>query len=414
MNNSETNETGSAEPRDFEIGIDKLVYGGQGMGRMSGRVVFVPFVLPGERLTVEVQAEKPGLLEALPRDFVSHSAERVEPGCRYFYRCGGCHYQHANYAAQLTAKRAILDDVLRRVGKIEYSGEVRTISGEPWAYRNRAQFHIERGEIGYFGFGSHALVGVNNCPIASPKVNEALAALRAMIADRRFPEFLRSVEIFTNETEVQLNVLESGQPVARRFFDWCAERIPGFTADAIEYHVGADLYRVRHRSFFQVNRFLIDAMIEQALEGAEGESALDLYAGVGLFTLPLARRFANVAAVESSRSAAEDLEFNAARANLSVSVNRDSAEAALESLDHTPDFVLADPPRAGLGKAAVRELLRLKPRLLTVVSCDPATLARDLSALLANGYRIDNLTLIDLFPQTFHLETIARLRMERA
>ncbi|MGA2434885.1 MAG: class I SAM-dependent RNA methyltransferase [Bryobacteraceae bacterium] len=412
MNATETNQPAAPPPQNFEITIDKLIYGGQGLGRLDGRVVFVPFVLPGERLTVEVQVERPGLLEAMPRDFIERSAERIEPGCPYFYRCGGCQYQHASYAAQLAAKSGILADVLRRVGKIEPPCEIRTISGEPWGYRNRAQFHIENGAIGYFGYGSHALAAVERCPISSPRVNEALAALRAMLDDRRFPDFLRSVEVFTNETEVQLNVLESIHPVARRFFDWCAESIPGFTPDAIEYRTGADLYRVRHRSFFQVNRFLIDAMIGQAAEAAEGESALDLYAGVGLFTLPLARRFAKMTAVESNRTAAEDLEFNAGRAGLAVTVDRNPVEAALAALERAPDFVLADPPRAGLGKAAVRELLRLKPRLLTLVSCDPATLARDLNALLAGGYRIEALSLIDLFPQTFHLETVARLRAD--
>ncbi len=415
MNGPETNEVGAggASPAGGlpEIAIEKLIYGGQGLGRLEGRIVFVPFVLPGEKVTVEVQVERPGLLEAVPRDLIERAAGRTDPPCPFFYRCGGCHYQHAAYELQLDEKRAILADVLRRVGKFDPPGDIQVISGEPWHYRNRAQFHIARGEIGYFAYGSHALVPVDRCPISSPKINEALAALYTMLPDGRFPGFVRSIELFTNEIEVQLNVLETGQPVARRFFEWAAERIPGFTAGAIEYPAGGDLYRVRRRSFFQVNRFLIEPMQDCALEGAAGESALDLYAGVGLFSLPLARRFAKVTAVESSASAALDLESNAARAGVSVAVSQKPAEAFLESLGQAPDFVLADPPRAGLGKHVVRELLRLRPALLTIAACDPATLARDLGALLTGGYRIDRLTLVDLFPQTFHLETVARLRL---
>jgi 23S rRNA (uracil1939-C5)-methyltransferase len=287
------------------------------------------------------------------------------------------------------------------------------VSGPEWGYRNRTQFHVGRGEIGFFAHGSHRLVPVDRCPISSPKINETLQALRDMLADRRFPTFIRSVEVFTNEAEVQLNVVEAEQPVARRFFEWCAERLPGLAPGAIEYAAGGSSFRVRRNSFFQVNRFLVDAMIETALADAAGETALDLYAGVGLFSLPLARRFGKTDAVESGASAAGDLEFNAARAAAAVTVHRESADTYLADLELAPDFVLADPPRAGLGKAVVRELLRLKPAALTIVACDPATLARDLAGLVAGGYRIEAVALIDLFPQTFHIEAVARLRIGR-
>ncbi|MGE5644448.1 MAG: class I SAM-dependent RNA methyltransferase [Acidobacteriota bacterium] len=403
MADSETNR---------EVVIEKLVYGGQGLARADGRVVLVPFVLPGETVQVRVETERRGVLEARLAGISTPSAVRTEAPCPFFLRCGGCQYQHATYEAQLEQKREILREVLRRVGKMDASPEIATIAAEPWGYRNRTQFHLASGEIGYYGFGSHHLVPVDRCPISSPRINEALAALRDMMGNRRFPNFVRSLELFTNETDVQLNVLETAQPVSKRFFDWCAERIPGYAEDAIEYAAGAATYRVRHRSFFQVNRFLIDAMMRAALEGAEGETALDLYSGVGLFSVPLAARFANVTAVESSMSASRDLEFNAARAGVSVTAAHAPVEAFLTALETRPDFVLADPPRAGLGKSAVRELLRLKPPRLNIVSCDPATFARDLGALAAGGYRLDALTLIDLFPQTFHIETVARLRLE--
>lgn len=389
------------------ITIEKLVYGGAGLARIGGRVVLAPFVLPGETARVRVEEK---VLEAELEEVVTPAAGRIEPRCPFFTRCGGCHYQHASYEIELEQKRAILREVLRRVGKVEAPEEIRVAAGPPFEYRNRAQLHLAGGEIGYYAHGSRRLVAVDQCPISSPKIKQALAALREMLADRRFPRFLRSLELFTNEGEVQLNVLETGQPVARRFFDWCAERIPAFAAGAIEYPVRQDLYRVRHRSFFQVNRFLVEQMVDCALEGADGETALDLYAGVGLFSIPLARRFAGVTAVETSTSAAGDLEFNAARAGCAVSVRQQATEEYLESLEKAPDFVLADPPRAGLGKRAVRELLRLRPPRLVVVACDPATLARDLGALTAGGYAIERMTLIDLFPRTFHIETVVGLR----
>jgi 23S rRNA (uracil1939-C5)-methyltransferase len=231
-----------------------------------------------------------------------------------------------------------------------------------------------------------------------------------MLRDPRFPSFVRSIELFTNETDVQVNVLDTERPLSRRFFEWCAGEIEGFAPGPIDYAAAGENYRVQGRSFFQVNRFLIGAMIEAALEGAEGQTAVDLYAGVGLFSLPLARRFGQVTAVELGSSAAADLEFNAGRAGAAVAVRRAAANAFLESLEAAPDFVLTDPPRAGLGKAVVRQLLRLQPARLTVVSCDPATLARDLASLASGGYLCEALTLIDLFPQTFHIETVARLR----
>ena len=336
------------------------------------------------------------------------SADRVAPRCPYFGRCGGCHYQHASYEAQLAAKRAILEEELRRLGKIEPPAGIPVLAAEPWGYRNRVQLQIEGQSLGYREARSHKLCPITQCPIASPKLNETIAALNEMLRDRRWPRFLRSLEIFTDEQQVQLNVTDAAQPVARRFFDWCAERIPGLAAGALDY---SGRFRVSRNSFFQVNRFLIDALVENAIAGAQGETAVDLYSGVGLFAMALARSFQRVVAVESGSAAVNDLRFNAERGALASACQPEhaTAEAYLESLETAPDFMLLDPPRAGLGKTVVRRLLELKPSRVTIVSCDPATLARDLPHLLAGGYRIEQMTLVDLFPQTYHLETVVRL-----
>jgi 23S rRNA (uracil1939-C5)-methyltransferase len=226
--------------------------------------------------------------------------------------------------------------------------------------------------------------------------------VRGKLSDPRFPRFVQSLEIFTNESDIQINVIEAEHPVARRFYDWCESK------QAVDYQTTFGAFRVSSRSFFQVNRFLVEKLVDAALPQEGGESALDLYAGVGLFALPMAQRFRSVTAVESGSSAAHDLDFNASRAGLAVKMEQARVEDYLARLQATPEFVLADPPRAGLGKDVVGHLQRLAPPRVTIVSCDPATLARDLAGLSA--YRIESLTMVDLFPQTFHLETAARLR----
>ncbi len=392
---------------NFEVTVEKLVYGGDGLARLDGRVVFAPFCLPGERIRAAAEREKPGLVRARTLEVLEAAPERVDAGCEYFGRCGGCHYQHAPYEYQLAAKRAILEEELRRLAHAAPPQEIEVVAAEPWGYRNRAQLHLEDGRLGYHEARSHRVWGIAHCPIASPRVNQAIAALNQMMHEGRWPRFVRTLEVFTDERQVQLNVLETARPVARRFFDWCGERIPGLVEGALDYR---GQFRVSSNSFFQVNRFLLDRLVETATRGAEGETALDLYAGVGLFSLVLARRFRQVTAVESGGGAVRDLRFNAERAGFSrLQAEQATAEAFLEKLNSPPDFVLMDPPRAGAGKAMVARLCELKPRALVIVACDPATLARDLAGLIAGGYRIARMALVDLFPQTFHMETVVRL-----
>jgi 23S rRNA (uracil1939-C5)-methyltransferase len=381
-----------------EVTIEKWVYGGYGLARTDSGVVLTPYVLPGEVATIgPVQkAHAPLLAIATP------SPDRATPPCPLFTRCGGCHYQHAPYAFQLQQKVAILREQLQRVGKIAFPGEIHVISGEPLGYRNRVQFHVENGRIGYIAGGSHKLVPVEgDCPIASPRLNQALAGLREQIHDARWPKFVKVIELFTNETELQINVVDATKPVARRFYDWLE------SVAALDYETAAGKFRVSPKSFFQVNRFLVDPLVEAAIGGKGGEVAIDLYAGAGLFALPLAKQFAKVTGVEAGSAAAHDLRFNAERAGVAVEAVYQRVEDFLMQFEGSADFILADPPRAGLGPTVVDELKRIAPQRLTIVSCDPATLARDLAAM--PEYRIDKLTLVDLFPQTFHMETVVDL-----
>ena len=283
---------------------------------------------------------------------------------------------------------------MRRVGKIEFAGEIEAITGEPWAYRNRVQLHIVDGAIGYFEHGSHTLCAIDHCPIVSPALNDAISKLHGNLG-----RISATVELFTNESVMQVSIEDRVPHSVYRVFESLG------TNAAIEYNG----FRVSRNSFFQVNRYLVDRLVECAIGEAAGETAVDLYAGVGLFAVRLAERFKAVAAVESSGSAFRDLEHNVQSRGIAVAAENKTSEEYLAALGQKPDLILADPPRAGLGKHAVRDLARIQAPRLTIVSCDPATLARDLQGLLAAGYRIDKLTLVDLFPQTFHIETVAHL-----
>lgn len=397
----------------LQLHIEKLVYGGEGLSRLNGEVVFTPFVLPGETVEAERTEARKHVQRARLMRIDQPSPDRVNPPCPVFGRCGGCQYQHAAYEAQLRLKRDILAETLRRVGKIDFdSARIGIESAEPFGYRNRAQFHFEGGRVGYREMNSRRLVAMDQCPIGSPKINDVVAKLSRMVRDRRWPRFVKSLEVFTDERQVQWNVLESEQPVAKRFFDWLAEEVPGTVAGPLEYAVGEDRFQVSGTSFFQVNRFLLPRLAGLAIGEAGGASAWDLYAGAGLFSLPLGRRFERVVAVEAGRSAG-DLRHNAERARAPVEVVAEQTEVFLAKAKSAPDFVLADPPRAGLGGSTAARLAELRPAALVIVACDPATLARDLAALRTT-FEIERITMVDLFPQTFHLETIVRLRSKEA
>jgi 23S rRNA (uracil1939-C5)-methyltransferase len=382
-----------------EVSIEKWIYGGDGLARTEAGVVMVPFVLPGETARIGRIHKAHAPLEAV----VEAAANRIAPACPLFTRCGGCHYQHAPYEFQVARKVEILKEQLHRVGKIAFEGEIGVVTGPEYGYRNRAQFRIDGGQIGFFEAGSHNLVPIEGeCPTASPRLNQMLASLREKLSDSRFPRFVKTLEVFTNEREVQVNAIDAEKPVARRFYDWIESQV------AIDYGTSFGTFRVSPKSFFQVNRFLIDELVKAAIGGRGGDTAVDLYAGAGLFALPLAKQFSKVIAVEAGSAAAHDLAFNAQRAGVAVESQYARVEEFLIGMDEAPDFVLADPPRAGLGDRVVSQLQRLAPPELTIVSCDPATLARDLASM--PEYKIASLTLVDLFPQTFHMETIVHLR----
>jgi 23S rRNA (uracil1939-C5)-methyltransferase len=391
------------------VTIEKLVYGGDGLAHIDGGVVLTPLVLPGERVVINAVSAKKGVLRGGHPEVLESSEHRIQPRCEYFGHCGGCHYQHAQYEYELIQKVEILRETLRRLGGIHYEQEIPAISGDPWFYRNRIQVHFADREMGFRRQGSHDLCSIDHCYVSAPLLVDAIRRIREAIKRPEWPGFLRSLELFTNGSELQLNVVDSARPVAARFFEWCANFLPSLVPGAIEYQTGGFRFRVSGGSFFQVNRFLINALLQEVIDDSEGARALDLFSGVGLFSLALAKRFKTVVAVERGLSAYLDLELNVKQSNANIQTSRAPAEDYLKNeAEETPDLLVADPPRAGLGDATTAGILRLKPRRVTLVSCDPSTLARD-ARKLVTAYRIRRLALVDLFPHTYHFETVMHL-----
>jgi 23S rRNA (uracil1939-C5)-methyltransferase len=396
------------------VTIEKLVYGGDGLARIDGQVLLAPFVLPGESVSLNSIKSGKGLLRSVSSELVQASPHRVTPRCEYFGSCGGCQYQHAEYDYQVAAKVGILRETLRRLGGIQYENEIPAIAADPWAYRNRIQLHFAGREAGFHVHGSHDLRTINHCHISAPLLVEAIRRIQEAAKSDKWPRFLSSLELFTNGSELQINVLDSTRPVAARFFEWCRTFLPSLVPGALMYSAAGFDYRISGGSFFQVNRFLIDALVEEVIGDSAGAHAIDLYAGVGLFSLPLSKRFARVSAIERGRSAFRDLTFNSVQNETGCEAEHASAENYIEgSALRTPDLLIADPPRAGLGASLTNSILRLQPRRLTLVSCDPSTLARDLRKLVG-PYRIRRLALVDLFPQTYHFESVMHLEAASA
>ena len=435
--------------------IEKLIYGGDGLARLPaddrgrGKAVFVPFVLAGEKIEATLIEEKPGFARARAEAIVQPSPHRISPQCQYFARCGGCNYQHTGYEHQLEIKKEILRENLRRIAKLDLQSEFHVHASPPWNYRNRSRLQLQTRPdfaIGYFKLASHELLPVEECPISSPLINRGLAMLWQAGRAGKAVEGVREVEFFANADDSRLLLELLCAPEARRAAvrawaeELCAampeiagvaafrepqkglqEPLVAVGASELTYQTRSADYRVGAAAFFQTNRFLIDELVHIVTAGRSGELALDLYAGVGLFSTALACNIRHIVSVEMSQTAFRDLKYN-------LPANGEAVKAATEEylaelgdkgrgangsvfpqVPRRPDVVVVDPPRGGLGDRVVRSLVRVDAPRVTYVSCDPATLARDLVPLLAAGYRVEEVHLVDLFPQTYHIESIVQL-----
>jgi 23S rRNA (uracil1939-C5)-methyltransferase len=377
-------------------------------------------------------------------EVASSSKERIAPPCPHFQTCGGCHYQHIAAAEQVRLKKDILRETLSRLGGISWDGAIQEHAAEPYGYRNRAQWAVRSGmprALGYFLPESSFIVPIDECPVLSPQLAKTFGQLQEMARSSALPEGILEIEAFADSADekIALNVaferfpkpaaelaavLQTAIPQidSLLLLDQKKDKFeltgPGYLVHEAE----GFKFRVSHLSFFQVNRFLIGDLLRTVTVGAKGKLALDMYSGVGFFTLPLARAFERVVCVDANLAATRDLYANAEAAGVSITTHNEHAEDFLKKTQEKPEFVVLDPPRAGLGAGTAAKLAELGAMEIVYLSCDPATLARDL-AVLTNSprrpkeikepsvrYELSEMHLFDLFPQTYHIETLVRLR----
>ncbi|HEY5074596.1 MAG TPA: class I SAM-dependent RNA methyltransferase [Pyrinomonadaceae bacterium] len=409
----------------MEVTIERILPGGLGLAHAEGKTVMVALAAPGDRLRVQIDRVKGNVSFASIEEILTPSPLRVEPPCPYFGRCGGCDFQQMHYQAQLEAKAEIIKDCLRRLARIENIPDFQiTAAPNPWHYRSRAQWQYDavRQKLGYFESGSRSVCDVANCAVLAPQLESTLENLRVRMQEGLFPDSARDFRAVVGDEAVSI-APSIRSPTVREGSDSIkdSEEIRDITRT-----IHGETYRLNAESFFQANDGLLPQLIDTAIGEASGETALDLYCGVGLFTLPLARRFKHVVGVESVPTAASFARENLANARLTnaevairdVGVWLDDvkrhdlsrlSEESAAALQGQMDFVLLDPPRTGAESRVIAGVLGLKPRRISYVSCDPATLARDLKKLLAGGYTLHSLAAFDMFPQTHHVETVVHL-----
>ena len=402
------------------IKLEKLTYGGDSLGRLSdGRAVFVPFALPGETVRIHSVNEKRGHVRAALVEVLEPSPERIAPKCKHFGVCGGCHYQHLPYQAQLSAKTEILRDQLRRIGKIENPPVKQIVpSSTEWNYRNHVQFHLTRdGKLGYIDAQCRSVIPISECHLPElplnilwpslefdPGLGLERVSLRLGVDDETML-VLESESPETPELELEANLsvvhLTDNDVVVMAGDDHLTMRVNDRVNDRL-FHVSA-------ASFFQVNTEMAGKMAAHLLaylRVSPAATLLDVYCGVGLFSAFFAPRLGRLIGIESSPSACEDFAVNLDEFD-NVELYEAPAEDVLPALDVKPDIAIVDPPRAGLEKRSLDALLARGPARIAYVSCDPSTLARDAARLIAGCYRLVQVTPFDLFPQTYHIESIS-------
>jgi len=433
------------ESQAMKLHIEKVVYGGNGLAHIAegteAGTVFVPFTLPQEVVEAQISEVHSGFAEAELERIVQPSINRVEPRCAHFGACGGCHYQHGSYQAQLRLKQQILQETLERASLASLP-KIEVHAAAPWEYRNRIRLRVTEVDgtmrVGYLRRGSADFLPVKMCPIAAPVLwRAAEALLKLSESSHRWITAVEEVELFTSPDQltVQMTVFVRREP--RGFSALCEDlqqQLPELAGagvavmegevrgrkslriragstwgkDGLSYIAGGESYWVSRGGFFQVNRHMINPLLELVTRDRTGYLAWDLYAGVGLFSRGLAKNFNEVVAVEA---AAEDLmrSFRGKGRRAVAATTLDFLRQAVLQRER-PDLVVMDPPRAGVGTAACALLARVQPKEIVYVSCDPVTLGRDLRVMVDSGYRLDELHMVDMFPQTFHQETVAVMR----
>ncbi len=378
-------------------------------------MLFVPFALDGEIVRVQVSDEHARWARTRLLEVLKPSARRIAPRCRHFQECGGCHYQHLTYEDQLQVKTEIVRDQLQRLGGFSSPPVLAAIaSPEPWNYRSSMRFHLTpQGKLGFMRSNASTVMPIEECHLPLPALDELWP--RIQLED---PQSIEQVSVRVDSHGETMILFHAGDapfnPVevdATTSVHWetPAGRLVLAGDPSLEMQVLGKSFRVSAGSFFQVNAGLLPDLVRLVMSAAAiqpGQHAFDLYAGVGLFSLFLAEAGASVTAVELSETACSDFVLNL-DAYDGIELYEADVGAALAALTAAPDVILADPPRAGLEPRVVTRLLDLRPARFVYVSCDPATLARDAKKLVQGGYTLRSVQPIDMFPQTYHIETVS-------
>ncbi len=401
----------------INLKLNAMTQGGEALGRdASGRVVFVPYAIAGEEVVVEIVEVKKDFARARLVEIITPSPVRVTPRCPHFGQCGGCQWQHIAYDAQLKFKTEIVREQFARIAKMP-DAPVRDALGmtEPWHYRNNVQFQMDdAGHLCFRAMESHDLVPIRECHIMHPLLDEMFRALE--FESTEFSGVTLRAGIKTGQKLILLEgrddeppEISVDEPVSIVYQTPRGDLIPLVGKDALHEELRGRLFRVSPQSFFQVNTPMAETLIElveRYLAPRETDVLLDAFGGVGTFGLTFASQVARVIEIEEVKAAVSDAQANAVELS-NVEFYRGKVEQALPKLKTKIDLVVADPPRAGMDSVALEAIMVQAPRIIAYVSCDPATLARDARRLMDGGYRLREVQPVDLFPQTYHIESVS-------
>ncbi len=427
-------QSGESEDSILRLNIEKLVYGGYGIARHRGKVYLVRFASPRELVDAEILEEKRDYVEARVKRVVIPSGSRRDAPCPYYGVCGGCHLQHVEYSSQVAQKEGILLETLERIGEMKDVKLADSLySGQEFGYRIRVQFKVRNGKLGFFRWDEREVVDIDECPVAHRRINELIEPLKECA---KYIKELQEVHVlyspledrfllkFITPTPLEKGLLESLKeeilpPEVVGVGDYSRLRTIlnrrfWIGTEYLFMKVGKWTYRVSADSFFQVNWTLWERFIEAVREGISFRKAVDLHCGVGFFTVPLSEQGNFIEGSDSNPHAVSDAEYNAktnGRDN-AVFVRMDAYRHLKSRGGEVLDLLVLDPPRSGLEKREIELIAKNKPERIVYVSCNPSTLARDIKQLARNGYELEKVRLVDMFPQTYHIESVCLLRVQ--
>lgn len=418
--------------------IDSIAFKGYGVTRIGGKVVFVPFTVPKDEGFIEIIEEKKAFSIGTLRKLITPSPWRISPACEHFGKCGGCQWQHIDYLIQTEFKKEILTDILKRLGRFKEIPPINVIhSPNVYDYRSRIQLKIKDNRIGFFEMKSHRLIDIDKCPIAHPIINKIINLIKK---ERSLFSQIEQIEINVSPEEAQgILILQNFLLDPRK-----KEYLMGFLNDhpilkgiaiktkggiislkdpflfyKISFTEGNHIREVRFRispgSFYQINLEQNQKLVETVLEFSnvhQDEIALDLYSGVGNFTIPISYFVKEAIGIEASRNAFDDACFNIKLngINRCFFIHERVENFLSTKITKKPNLVLIDPPRIGC-KSILDALIKIKPERIVYISCEPTTLSRDLRLMYEKGYSLKKISLIDMFPQTYHMEVVALIKL---